>query len=110
MLTEIVNALSDVIAVGAIFSVILFIGVYTKLAPWWREPVGLTLVLAEFFILALYVSILLHIVFLPAFNAVPVWVSIVDLFITGGIMGVNIWRTFVWFKIARKLWQDDRNR
>lgn len=102
MVTEIINVVSDVAALVAVLSVVVFIGTYTKLAPWWRDSIGLTLVLAEFFVLALFVSIFLHIVLIPAFSDVPIWVSIVDLFITTGIICVNFWRTVVMVRLARR--------
>jgi hypothetical protein len=102
MIVQVINVLSDVVAVTAGLSALVFIATYTKLAPWWRDSIGLTLVLAEAFIFALFVSIFLHIILIPVFNDVPVWVSIVDMFIAGGVAGVNFWRCAVWIKAARK--------
>jgi hypothetical protein len=89
-------------------SLIGWILLYTRLAPWWRNPIGRTLVAKTLLVACLLVPSTLALYF-PTLN--HVLVSWLDLVLIGLITPVMIWRSAVWIRLyqARKLRNGDRN-
>lgn len=81
-------------------SLVLWIAVYTRLAPWWRDPVGRTLVIKTALIAAVFVPTTLSLFFqfsrLSSHIAAWVQVGLICL-----VTPVMLWRTVVWIQMDR---------
>jgi hypothetical protein len=77
-----------------------WIAVYTWLAPWWRNPVGRTLVTKTALIAALFVPSILSLFFnLNRLDSVIVgWIDAGLIWLVTPVM---IWRSAVWIKLHR---------
>lgn len=81
-------------------AVIWFIAYYTKVAPWWRNEIGRTIVIKD---LVLLVPLLLSIVsafwgFNRYTSQIAGWITVVSFF---GMAVVMVWRIAVWRRIHR---------
>lgn len=90
--------LFKIVLIADLVSLVTFVAVYTKLAPWWRSPVGQTLVIKDILLgLALMPSILsLFFQFSRLTSQVAAWF---DIGLFALIALVVAWRTVVWQKI-----------
>ena len=86
--------------IAAFTSLVAWIGVYTWLAPWWRNPIGRTLVAKTSLIALLLIPSILSIFFnLNRFTStVAAWfdVALINL-----IAPVMVWRIVVWLRLHR---------
>lgn len=87
--------------IAGFISLVGWVAVYTRLAKWWHNAIGRTLVVKTLLIAALLVptglSLFLH------FNRLTSYVAgWVDVALIGLITPVMIWRTVVWVKESRK--------
>ncbi|HZR50125.1 MAG TPA: hypothetical protein VFB06_11455 [Streptosporangiaceae bacterium] len=77
-----------------------WIALYSVLAPWWRNPVGRTLVAKTALIAALFIPTGLSLFFgfsrLDSYVAAWIQVSLIGL-----VTPVMIWRSAVWLKLHR---------
>jgi len=77
-----------------------FVAVYTRLAPWWRNPIGRTLVIKDLLLAAALtpsiLSIFVH--FNRLTSHIAAWADVITF---GAIAPVMIWRIAVWVKIHR---------
>ena len=82
----------------AIGSIILFVAVYWRLAPWWRNPIGRTIVVKDLaLLLALIPGVLsLFFDFNRVTSRIAAWFDLVCIVSIGVIM---LWRTVVWIKV-----------
>lgn len=89
-----------IVLIAGVVSILVFVGQYTRLARWWRSPIGRTIVIKD---------ILLVLVFIPSILAlffhfgrrtshIAAWV---DVILIGAVTPVMCWRTWVWEKIHR---------
>lgn len=81
-------------------SLIGWIVLYSILAPWWRNPIGRTLVAKTALIALIIVPSILGLFFhltIAAHN----YVAWIDIGLVGLITPVMIWRSAVWLKIYR---------
>lgn len=87
----------DVVVWAATISVVLFVVQYTLSSPWWRDPVGRTVVAKDCALLCLLIPAVL----------VMVWPGLLDP-VAGEIVGVTslalvaaamLWRSVVWWRI-----------
>ena len=94
--------------ISGFVSLITWVAVYTALAPWWRNPVGRTLVVKTLLIAGLFVPTTLSLFFnLNRFDSrLAAWT---DAALIGAVTPVMIWRTAVWVKLHR-LGRLPRNR
>jgi hypothetical protein len=77
-----------------------WIVLYTCLAPWWRNPVGRTLVTKTALIAALFVPTTLNLFFnFSRFDSeIAAWIQVV---LIGLVTPVMCWRSLVWIKLHR---------
>ena len=82
----------------AIASIVIFVAVYWRLAPWWRNPIGRTIVIKDLaLLLALIPGVLsLFLDFNRLSSRVAAWFDLACLTSIGVIM---LWRTVVWIKV-----------
>lgn len=73
-----------------------WVAIYTKLAKWWRTPVGLTLVIETLLIAGLFIPTTLSL-FFTINTYVAGWV---DVALIGLVAPVMIWRSVVWIREA----------
>jgi len=96
----IVLALKVGLAAGVV-SVSAFIADYTWRAPWWRDPIGRTLVVMEILVVLLFIPSILSLFF--SFNRLS---SVIAAWIDAGLIclvtPVTIWRIVVWEKEFRR--------
>jgi hypothetical protein len=89
-----------IVLIGGVVSILAFIAQYTRLAPWWRSPVGRTIVIKDALLLGVLVPSVLSLFF--EFNRlsshIAAWVDIVFL---GLITPVMCWRIWIWERIHR---------
>jgi hypothetical protein len=77
-------------------SLIGWIVLYSVLAPWWKNPIGRTLVAKTLLVAAILVPSLLGL-FFPTMNEVAAeWT---DLVLISLITPVMIWRSAVWLRL-----------
>jgi hypothetical protein len=94
------DALRIVLVTGLV-SLFAWVGVYTKLAPWWRNVIGRTMVIE---------TILIGLVFIPStlsaffnFNRLDSRIAgWVDVGLIGLVTPVMIWRVILWLRMAKK--------
>lgn len=103
--TQLVVLALKVVLIGGVLSCATWIAVYTKMAPWWRNPIGRTLVIKTSLIMLLFVPSILSLFF--HFTRVTSWVAAwLDVAVIGAITPVMIWRTFVWRKVVAAKRED----
>jgi len=88
------------VTISGFVSLVTWIVVYTKLAPWWRNPVGRTLVAKTTLIAALLVPTALSL-FLNLNRLDSIVIGWVDVALLGLVTPVMAWRTAVWIKLHR---------
>lgn len=87
--------------VAAVASIIAFVAYYTYLAPWWRDPIGRTIVAKDLaLVLALIPGILS--IFLHMSRSTSYVVAWIDVGMLAAITGVMAWRIAVWHQIHKK--------
>jgi hypothetical protein len=91
-----VDAVDGAIWAAAI-SVILFVVQYTLSSPWWRDPVGRTVVLKDLAVLVLLLQICL--LFLWPHLLTMTGELVLDLGSLVGVTLVMLWRMAVWYRI-----------
>lgn len=98
-MTHLIIWLLRVILPADVLSLLVFVGVYTRLAPWWQSPMGITIVAKSTLLaLALIPSILsLFLMFNRATSMAAAWVDVV---LFGLIAPVMAWRTVAWVKAS----------
>ena len=90
-----------IVSIAAVCSLIAWIAVYTRLAAWWRDPIGQTLVAKTALIAALLIPTILSLFF--HFNRLTSHIAAwVDVVLIGLVSPVMIWRTAVWVHIHRE--------
>lgn len=73
---------------------------YSVLAPWWRNPVGRTLVIKTLLIAGMFVPSILSLFF--HLNRLDSWIAgWVDVALIGLVTPVMIWRSVVWVRLHR---------
>ncbi len=92
--------MGKIACIAGFLSLVGWVAVYTRLAKWWKNPIGRTLVVKTLLIAGLLVPTTLSLFF--HFNRhsslVAAWVDVV---LIGAIAPVMIWRTIVWIKVSR---------
>jgi hypothetical protein len=90
--------LFQLVIIADIVSITAFVLIYSKLAPWWRNPIGRTIVIKDILLTLVLIpsalSLFLH--FSRLTSEVASWLDIVLL---GSITPVMLWRIRIWFKI-----------
>lgn len=87
-------------AIAGFASIITWVAVYTRLAKWWRNPIGRTLVAKSLLLAGLLVPTIMSLFF--HFNRLTSYVAgWVDVALICAIAPVMIWRSVVWLRIGR---------
>lgn len=88
-----------IVLISAFLSLSAFVAQYTRLAPWWRDQIGRTIVVKTVLLaLVLIPSILaLFFKFSPLGTRVASWF---DIGVFALITPVMIWRIVVWQKVS----------
>lgn len=93
---NVIDLLSAVTIVAAIFSNLAFLIAYALLIPNWRRgPMSRTIVTWAAMVLLLLISLLYHEIALPSFRQSPYWVSWTDIALTAMVAAAATWRTVV---------------
>ena len=89
-----VTLIADMVAITA------FVADYSRLAPWWRNPVGRTIVLKDLFLLGVISLVVMSVFFRFSrlTSQVAGWVQIALL---GGMAIAMLWRIIVFERIHR---------
>ena len=91
---------SKTVTVAAFVSLTAWIAVYTRVAHWWRNPVGQTLVVKTAIIALLLIPTILSLFF--HLNRATSWAAgWVDVALIGAITPVMAWRIRVWIRVNR---------
>lgn len=89
-----------IVLISGFCSLITWVAVYTRMAAWWRNPVGRTLVTKTLLIAAMFVPSILGLFFHLSL-ADSYLVGWVDVGLIGAVTPVMCWRTIVWIKLGR---------
>lgn len=86
--------------VSGFASIAAWVAVYSRLAKWWTNPVGRTLVIEAALIAGLFVPQILSLFFhLNRFDSrVAAWA---DVTLIGLVTPVMAWRTIAWLRLDR---------
>lgn len=88
-------------AIAGFASIITWVAVYTRLAKWWRNPIGRTLVAKSLLLAGLLVPTIMSLFF--HFNRLTSYVAgWVDVALICAIAPVMAWRTVVWLKVGKE--------
>jgi hypothetical protein len=92
---------TKIVIIADVVTILGFVLNYTRLAPWWRDQLGRTIVIKDLLILLVELPVALSLFF--AFNRLDstfaAWFEVACL---GLVAPAMIWRTVVWEKIHRK--------
>lgn len=81
-------------------SLVGWVALYTKLARWWRTPLGWTLVTKTMLIAAMFVPSILSLFF--RLNRLDSYIAgWVDAGLIGLVTPVMVWRSVVWVRLHR---------
>ena len=86
---------------GGLAAILLFVGCYTRWAPWWRDAIGRTIVVKDLLLILLFTPSILSMFF--QFNRLTSRVAAwSDVAMLGLITPVMLWRTLVFRKEHRR--------
>ena len=88
------------VSIAAVISLVGWIIVYTRVAAWWRNPVGQTLVIKTALIALLLIPTILSL-FFHLSRQTSMAAGWVDAVLIGLITPVMIWRSVVWIRLHR---------
>lgn len=89
-----------IVLVADLLSITAFVVTYTRLAPWWRNQIGRTLVIKDLLLILILIPSILSLYF--QFNRLTSHVaSWLDLVFLGALTPVMIWRIWIWIKFHR---------
>jgi hypothetical protein len=98
--------IADMVAIAA------FICDYSRLAPWWKNPVGRTIVLKDLFLLGV-ISLIVASVFFQFSRFTSEVASWIQIALLGGMAVAMLWRILVFERIhrnGRRPKDDDDNQ
>lgn len=98
---QLIVLLLKIALIAGFTSIIGWVAVYTRLAKWWRNPIGRTLVIKSLLLAGLLVPTTLSLFFklTRTGSLIAAWVDVV---LIGGIAPVMCWRTAVWLREYRR--------
>jgi hypothetical protein len=88
-----------IVLIADLLSIVAFIVQYTRLAPWWRNQIGRTIVIKDILLLLLLMpsTLSLFFNFSRLSSNVAAWI---DTGLFALMAPVMVWRTMVWQKIS----------
>jgi hypothetical protein len=101
--------LTKIVLIADIAAILTFVGDYSLLAKWWRNPIGRTLVLKDLFLLGVIsltvLSVFFH--FSRLTSTAAGWLEVAML---GGMALAMLWRVVVFERIHRHKKSDEDPR
>lgn len=104
---QVIVLLLKIVLIADVLSIVAFIVTYGRLAPFWRNPIGRTIVIKDaLLVLVLLPSILsLFFQFNRLSSHIAAWL---DIALLGLLVPVMLWRCAVWIRIhQQKAAQDE---
>jgi len=106
---QIIILLYKIVLLTNIVAILAFVGIYTKLAPWWRNVIGRSIVSFD---------LLLGMAFIPStislfwkFNRLTSYVAAwVDIGIFTLIAGAMVWRSVQWVRIHKDSGKEESSQ
>jgi hypothetical protein len=86
-----------IVLVSGFCSIVTWIAVYSRLAAWWRNPVGRALVTAKLLVAALFALSILG----SVFHLTGLFIEWLTVVLIGAMTPVMLWRTAVWLHLNR---------
>lgn len=92
--------LTKIMLIADMTAIIAFVADYSRLAPWWRNPVGRTIVIKDLFLLGVICLVVLSVFFRFSrlTSQVASWMQIILL---GAMAVAMLWRIVVFERIHR---------
>lgn len=92
--------LTKITLIADMVAIIAFIADYSRLAPWWRNPVGRTIVIKDLLLLGVISMVVLSVFFQFSrlTSQVAAWIQIAEL---AAMAVVMLWRIVVFERIHR---------
>jgi hypothetical protein len=92
--------LTKIALIADMVAIIAFVADYSRLAPWWANPVGRTIVMKDLFLLVVISLIVMSVFFQFSrlTSQVAAWVEVTAL---GGMALAMLWRILVFERIHR---------
>lgn len=97
---QVIVLLLKVFLISGFAANVLFISTYSKIAKWWRNPVGRSLVIESGLIALLLVPTALSL-FLSLSRTTSDVAGWADVVLIGAITPVMTWRSIVWLRMYR---------
>lgn len=93
--------LTKIMLIADIVAIVVFVADYSRLAPWWRNPVGRTIVIKDLLLLGVISLVVLSVFFRFSrlTSLVASWIQIAEL---GGMAVVVLWRVVVFEQLDRR--------
>lgn len=89
-----------IVEVASLVTIVAFVAYYSKVAAWWSNPVGRTIVIKDLALILVLVPSILSIFF--QFNRltshIAAWSDVASF---GAIPVIMVWRIFVWRRIHK---------
>lgn len=98
--TQWITLALKIVLIADVLAVLVFIGDYSRLAKWWSNPIGRTIVIKDFLLVLAFVPSILSLFFRFSrlSSVVAAWF---DVAIFTGIAAVMLWRVVVFERIHR---------
>lgn len=97
---QVIVLMLKIFLITGFFSLTGWVALYTYYQPWWKDPIGRTLVIKTALIAGLFVPSVLSLFF--QFNRltshIAAWIDVVFI---GAVTPVMLWRIVVWRTIHR---------
>ena len=92
--------LTKIALIADMAAIIAFVGDYSRLAPWWKNPVGRTIVIKDLFLLGV-ISLIVAPVFFQFSRFTSEVASWIQIILLGGMAIAMVWRILVFERIHR---------
>jgi hypothetical protein len=100
-----------IVLISGFCSLLAWVAVYTRLAAWWHNPIGRTLVTKTLLIAGMFIPSILGLFFHLSRqdSLIAGWV---DVGLIGAVTPVMLWRIAVWLRLGRagRLPRDGHDR
>lgn len=93
--------LTKITLIADVVAIIIFIADYSRLAPWWRNPVGRTIVIKDLLLLGV-ISLVVMSVFFQFSRLTSEVASWIQIAMLGGMALAMIWRVAVFERLHRR--------
>jgi hypothetical protein len=92
--------LTKIVLIGDMVAIASFICDYSRLAQWWKNPVGRTIVMKDLFLLGV-ISLIVASVFFQFSRLTSEVASWIQIVLLGGMAAAMLWRILVFERIHR---------